>query len=432
MKKNNHLTLEDRIIIEQKLNQKASFKSIAYELGKDPTTISKEVRNHIQFRKKGCYGKTFNDCVYRKNCLSRYLCGSRKCTRYCPFCKSHPCSSLCTSYKQEICSKLSKPPYTCNGCLQRNSCTLEKRIYSASQAQNEYKLTLSESRQGLQITNDELKRLDSIISPLILKGQSLHNICTNHRDDIMLGERSIYSYVNSGLFKARNIDMPRVVRMGKRKAIKNKFKVDKLCRHGRTYQDYVSYMREHPDSPVVQMDTVEGHKGGKVLLTLHFPIPQLMLAFIRDYNTSQSVIDIFNQLYLRIHPDIFCSLFPVLLGDNGSEFSNPSAIERDPQGRQRSHVFYCDPQSPYQKGAVENNHLLIRRILPKGSSFDNLTQEDVSLMMSHINSYSRSNLGDKTPYEVFASLYGEKTLERMGISFIEADDVILRPSLFKK
>lgn len=164
---------------------------------------------------------------------------------------------------------------------------------------------------------------------------------------------------------------------------------------------------------------------------LHFTIPQLMLAFIRDANTSQSVIDVFDRLYKELNPDVFCRLFQVLLGDNGSEFSNPSAIEMDSQGNQRTRIFYCDPQASYQKGAAENNHTLIRRIIPKGTSLDDFMQEDITLMMNHINSYKRLNLGDKSPYEVFASLYGEEILKKMDVELIPPDKVILRPSLLK-
>jgi len=308
---------------------------------------------------------------------------------------------------------------------------LEKRIYSAVHAQREYEAVRSESRQGVQLTEEDALRLDSLLSPLLMKGQSLHHICANHADEIMLNERSLYNYVDNGIFTARNIDMPRIVRMGRRKKKKDSFKVDKKCRIGRTYQDFLQFMTEHPGLPIVEMDSVEGRKGGKVLLTLHFIIPQLMLAFIRDANTSQSVIDIFNRLYLELYPDTFCGLFQVLLGDNGSEFSNPSAIERDLQNNQRTRVFYCDPQAPFQKGAAENNHALIRRIIPKGTSLDRFTQEDITLMMNHVNSYGRANLGDKTPYEVFASLYGEDILRRMGIELIPPDKVTLRPSLLK-
>lgn len=432
MNKNRHLIQDERITIEHRLKERESFKGIGRELSKDPTTITKEVKNHIQFRKTGCYGKSFNDCLYRKDCTVRHLCGSQRCRRNCGFCNSYPCSTICPDYRQEVCQRLLKPPYVCNGCELKSSCTLEKRIYSAAHAQKEYEAVRSESRQGIQLTEEEALRLDSLVSPLIMRGQSLHHICVSHADETMLNERTLYNYVDNGLFTARNIDMPRVVRMGKRKRKKDQFKVDKKCRIGRTYLDFLKFMGEHPGLPIVEMDSVEGKKGGKVLLTLHFVIPQLMLAFIRDANTSQTVIDIFNRLYMDLHPAVFGELFQVLLGDNGSEFSNPTAIELDTQGIFRTRVFYCDPQAPYQKGAAENNHSLIRRIIPKGTSLDCFTQEDITLMMNHINSYSRPNLGDKTPYEVFACLYGEEIIKKMDAEPIPADKVTLRPSLLKK
>lgn len=424
-----HLTYEERLIIEQGLGERDSFKGIG--LGKDPTTVAKEVRNHIQFRKTGSYGRAFNDCMIRKDCTIRYLCGKRECKRNCSFCSLRSCTTLCSLYRKKVCQRLLKPPYVCNGCKDRISCTLEKRIYSAARAQKEYEQVRSESRQGIQLTEEDGLRLDALITPLIKKGQSLHHICVNHMDEIMVDERTLYNYVDMGLFRARNIDMPRVVRMGKRKRKKVQFKVDKKCRIGRTYQDFLKFMEEHPGLPVVEMDSLEGRTAGKVMLTLHFTVAQLMLAFIRDANTSQSVIDIFNQLYRELKPAVFRKLFQVLLGDNGSEFSNPSAIEFDAEGIRRAWVFYCDPQAPYQKGAAENNHALIRRIIPKGTSLDGFTQEDIVLMMNHINSYRRPNLGDKSPYEVFACLYGEDTLKKMGVELIPPDEVTLHPSLLK-
>ena len=167
-------------------------------------------------------------------------------------------------------------------------------------------------------------------------------------------------------------------------------------------------------------------------MTLYFTVPQLMLAFIRDANTSQSVIDIFDRLYLELGPDTFRKLLPVLLCDNGSEFSNPSAIEFDSHGQRRTRVFYCDPQAPYQRGAAENNHALIRRIIPKGRTLDDFTQQDITLVMSHINSYVRPNLGDKTPYWAFASFYGNEIIRRMNVDLIPPDKVTLHPSLLRK
>ena len=128
------------------------------------------------------------------------------------------------------------------------------------------------------------------------------------------------------------------------------------------------------------MDSVIGRVEGKCLLTIHFVETSLMLAFLRDSNTSASVIQIINLLDKVLGNEDFSRLFPVILTDNGSEFSNPKAIEkRDTIPCSRTNVFYCDPSAPYQKGACEVNHELIRRILPKGSSFDDLTQKDIFL-----------------------------------------------------
>lgn len=419
-------------MIEQYLNTRMSFKGIGKELSKDPTTIAKEVKNHIFFKRSGAYGRPFNDCINRNLCTSKNICDKLACIdRLCKFCAATSCTTCCIIYQKEVCSHLSKTPYVCNGCSFRRNCTLEKRLYIASDAQKEYEAVRSEARQGIQLTEADAHRLDSIISPLLRKGQSLHHIYIHHKDEIMYDERSLYNYVDYGIFSAKNIDMPRKVRISRRKP-KKIYKVDKACRIGRSYNDFILFMQSHPYFPIVEMDSVEGTKGGKILLTLHFTIPQFMLAFIRDVNTSQSVIDIIDQLYLELRPDVFCDMFKVLLGDNGSEFSNPRAIEFDKQGNRRTHVFYCDPSSPFQKGAAENNHSLIRRIIPKGKSLNIYTQHDINLMMNHINSYGRNNLGNKTPYEIFASLYGEEILRKMGAIFIPPDEVTLHPSLLKK
>jgi len=143
-------------------------------------------------------------------------------------------------------------------------------------------------------------------------------------------------------------------------------------------------MNDHPDTPVTQLDSVEGKKGGKVLLTIHFVKAGLMLAFLRGHNDSQSVINIFDALYLELRPDRFMNIFKLCLADNGTEFSNPKAIEFDKQGDRRTQLFYCDPGAPYQKGSAERNHGFIRYFIPKGKDISSYSQADISLMMDHI------------------------------------------------
>ena len=429
--KQKHLDLKSRFVIEHSLDSSLSFKAIARELHKDCTTISKEVRNHLIFKKTGSFGRPFNDCSLRFDCDIYHLC--LDCTNHsgrpCKFCGR--CLSSCISYKKETCRKLSRPPYVCNGCSKKRSCTLEKRFYFATSAQREYELTRSESRSGFAISEAELAHLDSVVSPLLLKGQSIHHVAQNHADSIMCSEKTLYTYIDNNLLTARNIDLPRKVRLRPRKSKPVPLKVDKACRVGRTWKDYCDHIILHPDTPVVQIDSVEGIKGGKVLLTVHFVNSSLMLAFLRDSNDSQSVIDIFDRLYLELRPDIFMELFPVILADNGSEFSNPSRIEFDSLGNLRTRLFYCDPSAPYQKGAAENNHEFIRRIIPKGTDLALYTQDQISLMMSHINSYLRKALGNKSPYDTFAFQYGTEPLEKFGLRRIPCDEITLSPELLK-
>jgi len=181
------------------------------------------------------------------------------------------------------------------------------------------------------------------------------------------------------------------------------------------------------------MDSVEGRKGGKVLLTIHFVNTSFMLAYIRDHNDSQSVIDIFNMIQSVIGITKFKELFVVILTDNGSEFSNPSEIEYDSNtGEQRTKIFYCHPSSPFEKGSCEVNHELLRRILPKGQSFDDLKQKDINLIMSHINSYKRNKLNNKSPIELFSFIYGNETIDKLEIQEVESNKVSLSPQLLKK
>jgi len=310
---------------------------------------------------------------------------------------------------------------------------LEKFIYRASDAHHIYKETLSGSRDGINISTEELNRLDAIISPLLCKGQSPHAICLNNKDAIMLDEKTVYRYVKAGLLTARPLDLPRIIRMRPRRK-KKALKVDRTCRQDRTYADFLAFLEQNPDVPIVQMDSVEGKKGAgeKVLLTIHFTEPQLMLAFLRDANTARSVTEIFNDLYRRLGRETFRTLFQLCLGDNGSEFSDPTAIERDSHGNLRARIFYCDPSAPYQKGAIENNHSLLRRIIPKGTSLNSYTQEDIDLLINHINSYPRKKLNDRSPYQSFNFLHGPDVLETLGVRYISPNEITLTPKLLKR
>lgn len=432
MANNKHLTLDNRITIEAMLHDKASFKAIADALDKDPSTISNEIRSHLVFRRVGGMRTGYNSCSLRFTCSHSRICSPCHSERKFSLCRRcSMCNAFCKDFQMETCKRLSKPPYVCNGCGLRYSCSLEKRFYHAQDAHKEYRLVLSESRSGISLSEDEIRYLDEIVTPLIRKKQSPHHICVTNRDSIMVSERTIYRLIDSRILSAMNMDLPRKVRYSARRQSVH-VKVDKACRIGRDYDCFTAYMKEHPLLPVTELDSVEGTKGGRVLLTIHFVKAELMLAFVREHNDSQSVIDIFERLYLVLRPDRFMEIFKVCLADNGSEFSNPSAIELDRQGNLRTRIFYCDPSAPYQKGSAERNHEFIRMFIPKGSSLDRFSQTDISLMMDHINSYSRESLGNKCPYEMFEFLYGREILDLLGCHRIPPQEVTLGRSIFSK
>lgn len=430
MPKGKHLTLNDRQSIQMGLNEGLNFREIAESICKDQSTVSKEVRNHIVSKRT----EQFNPCDKFKEC-DHYGDICHKCrkewSRYCRNCKYAVCSETCPDFIPKICKRVLHPPYVCNGCGERHGCKLERHLYEAKAAQKAYEETLSQSRKGFAISYEELKRLDDIVSPLIRQGQSIHHICQNNADIIMFDEKTIYNYIDAGLLSVCNIDLPRKVRYRVRKK-KGTLRVDKKCHIGRTYEDFLDFLSVCPDTAVVEMDSVEGRKGGKVLLTIYFRNCELMLAFIRDANTARSVTDVFNLLDGLLGRDVFRTLFPVILTDRGSEFTDPSAVECDENGEIRTKIFYCDPQRSDQKGGCEVTHEMIRRVLPKGTSFDELIQDDIDLMMSHINSYARKKLANRSPYQLFSSFFGEDLLKKLRIKQIPPNDINLTPKLLKK
>lgn len=425
-----HMTDEERKLIENWLEGGMSLKSIAAELGRSTSTISREIRARTVPSGKSAYGRTANRCLFRKGCIKRQLCeDSPDCTRRCSSCKN--CNSVCPDFEEEICIRLYDPPYCCNGCGKERECTLRKSYYLHRKAHEAYREKLVESRTGANISEDELRALDELVSPLLKQGQSPHHIYENNKDRMPVSEKSIYRYVDGNLLSAKTMDLPRVCRLKPRKSKPVRHKVDTGCRIGRTYADFRNFVID-TGCAIVEMDSVIGRIGGKALLTLLFKQSDFMLAFIRDRNTSQSVIDCFNDMYEALGGDTFRKLFPVVLADNGSEFSNPKALEFDAQGSRRTNIFYCDPNASFQKPNVELNHEFIRRILPKGTSFDRLVQDDIDLMMSHINSYSREKLNDMSPADIFRFLYGPSLLEKLGQRNIPANEIVLKPSLLKK
>ena len=431
--KNRHLSTEDRLIIESGLKEGLSFKSIALQIGKDPTTVSKEVKLH-RYEKQRNLSYTPNICQYRTSCVKSEHCHRKGCDiTKCRKCVK--CNDYCKDFKKLVCDRLSRAPLVCNGCKDYQFCRLDKYLYDARRADMHYEFTLSDSRTGINMSESDFVELDNLVSPLVKKGQSVSSILINHGDEIVVSDRTLYRYVDKNLFSVRNIDLPRKVRYKKRKARKDKKsqKDNPIRKKGREYSDFVEYVNTNTRVHVAQMDTVEGRKGvrQKCLLTLQLPDQRLLLSYIMDSQTVDCVKTVLDSIELNLGKELFNTMFPVILTDNGSEFKNPELIEQSVFGGRRTMVFFCDPYSSFQKGEIENNHEMIRRIIPKGVSMNCYTQKEIGLMTDHINSYARKSLDGLTPYQAAYRNFGRLAMAKLGLHRIEPDSVTLKPSLLE-
>ena len=395
-----HLSYEDRKNIEDGLNENKSINQIAKELCRSHSTILREIDRN----KKYSEPSTWNN--YKIN---------------------HPDLDL-------SCERLKHSPYVCNGCKSRSGCRKVRWTYYAREADNSYKEVKSEARKGINLTPEEVYKINSILTPLIKKGQTINHLYINHPDILDFSKPSFYNYVNNGVFEFSPLDFPRIVKYKKRKNSKNRrTRKEREILINRKYDDFQKFISNHPDFNIVEMDTVEGLKDeNDCFLTLLWRKSKFMLIFKLENQTTEEVSRIFNILQTLIPYDDYKRLFEVILTDNGHEFFDVLNIEcMHSTGEQVTKLFFCDPHMSCQKGMIEKNHEFIRYILPKGSSFKNITQEDCDLFMNNINSLCRDSLNGKSPYEAMLFLCDEYVLKSLNCYYIKPDEVILNDSLLK-
>ncbi|NLB78423.1 MAG: helix-turn-helix domain containing protein, partial [Clostridiaceae bacterium] len=345
-------------------------------------------------------------------------------------CTKKPCVRKCELYEEPKCNRRDKSPGACNKCNEYNKCHFDKYIYNAEYADKEYRSDLVDYRQGINLTTKECDSIAQIIAPLLKQGQSVHQIISAH-PEITQSQRTLYSYIESGVFKEFGVDCFSLKEQVNRKQFKNKYKKRKEPANfeGRRYKDYLAFCLENPETPTVEMDTLYNNPSGPYLQTFQFAKVPFMIGFLHSEKTNESMANRIDWLQDRLGAELFSKLFPLLLTDRGVEFEKHQLFELDKSGNTRLRIFYCDPMQSSQKPHVENNHNYVRDIIPNSYPLDCLTQDDIDLMFSHINSAPRLSLGDKSPFEVFSFIYGEEAVKCLNIRKIERDDVILKPYL---
>ena len=393
-----HLSYEDRKNIEDGLNNNKSVNQISKELNRSHSTILREIdRNKVYYKPSN-----WNNCYNDKN-------------------------------KAYSCNKLSKPPHVCNGCKSRSGCRKERYTYYARKAHDSYKDLISSCRQGINLTDEEIYNINKIITPLIKKGQTTNHLYINHPEILNFSKVSFYNYVNNGVFEFGPLDFPRIVKLKKRKNYKRRSRKEREFLIGRKYEDFIEFITKNPDLNIVEMDTVEGlHSDSKCILTLFWRKSKFMLMFLLENQTTSEVTKIFEYLQQTLLEDDYKKLFQVILTDNGHEFYDVINIECNHKtGEKITHVFYCDPSASWQKGGIEKNHEFIRYVLPKKTTFKNLTQNDCNIIANHINSLCRESLNNNCPFNAMLFLCNEKVLNTLNMYYIEPDEVQLNKNLLK-
>ncbi len=290
--------------------------------------------------------------------------------------------------------------------------------------------TLSDSREGIPLNKQEFHDADAIISKGIKKGQRLYHIMQTY--DVNISMSSAYRYLHKDYLSVGKLDMPRVVKFKARKQYRIAG-VPKAAKVGRTYDDFRVYIDEHEIRHWVEMDTVIGRVGGKVIMTFNFTQMNFMFGLLLDGKSAVCAAEKIRATKekMRLSGFRFGDVFPILLTDNGGEFTNVAAFTNYAEGIPETRLYFCDPYRSSQKPKVEKNHTIFRDIIPKGESFDCFTQDTVNLIFSHVNGSKRKVLNGKSPYELFSFLYGETLAALLGIVYIPVEDVVQTDKLLK-
>lgn len=418
--KNLHLTVQERIIIEKGIENGSTKAAIALTIGKDKSTVGKEIKKHRELVHKSSYKI---NCANMKNCSHNHVCDN------------------CADFKPFTCNRRDRSPGACNGCSKYTHCRYDKYRYKADFSHKKYREDLVDSRTGINMSYEECKAMADIIVPLIKAGHSPYHIVTNH-PELNISEKTLYKYIENGIFREfglLDIDLRIKTKRKIAKKASNKYKKreDKKYLNGRTYDDFINYTAENKNLSVVEMDTVYNNGStGPFMQTFKFLDYSFMFIVYQEEKTAKSMVEGVDLLEKILGKDLFSEEVAIIKTDRGSEFCDAEGFEKEENESRRTRIFYCDPMASGQKGSLENNHKEIRYICPKENDLNDLglnSQEKANLIVSHINSQSKEHLKGKSPLEVMEfmnpALY--QKFKDFGIERINKDNIVLKPYLLK-
>lgn len=430
-----HITLEDRNVIECDLNNKRSLSAIAKRIGRDVSTVRREILRNRRFDGKSTLKKRDkNDCARLKTCKVRALCRDGCHVRLCRLC-GKACHAYCDEYVPRECDRTARAPFVCNGCFRYSSCILPRYKYSARSADELARRRAIESRQGIDLTREEMELLVATVKEGLALGQSIHHIFETN--ELPCSERSFYRYVENEQVPILSIELAKKVRYKKRKRRKDEDEAHESGFYlGRTYDDMLAIPAEERDW-ITEVDTVCGKlRDSKCILTLHRKDIHFQIYLLLPDKTKRSVVSALDWLEAcctdpDTGEDRFPELFGLMLLDRGCEFDAIEEMEgsKDDRGKKRCACYFADPSRPDQKGAAEKNHVELRKILPKGTSFDGLDAATLAEICCHVNSTVRRGCGNATPFDLAALMFPKYLFENLGLRRVPAKDVIAAPNI---
>ena len=427
-----HLDIEKRKLIEHGLDEGRTLTYIAEQAGVRVSTVRREIiRNRRNEGHSLAKGADKNDCAHLKSCMLKCICGNesvyRGCEkRLCKRCELLRCQNLCNDYEKRVCKRVLKAPFTCNNCGRFGRCTLERWRYSAETAQYQAKKRSHDARCGIDMTKDEMDFLVERVREGLKQGQSIHHIFAT--EDMPCSERSFYRHVHNEDVPILPIELAKKVKYKKRKKAKSTSHKSGFYA-GHEYEDYLA-LPEEDRAMTTEVDTVWGKKKDrKSILSLHRVDLHFQPYLLLQARATTEVITALDWLEMCLEGR-FSEFFGLMLLDRGTEFDDIAGIERSCLGEgTRCAAYFTDPSRPDQKGAAEKNHVELRKLLPKGTSFENLDSYTLAEICSHVNSSVRKGCGDTSPMQLAQLVMPASLFENLGLRLIPPQDVIGAPGI---
>ena len=419
--KNKALTLDERRVIETGIRSGSTKTAIAETIGKDKSTVGKEIRRHRILKHK---------CAMPLECSNYARCRFHR-----------HCLVSCEAYQKFSCKRRDRSPGACNGCERYSRCRFDKYYYDAAAAHDEYRKELVDSREGVNLTVPQAKEMAAVVKPLLEQGHSPYQI-VHDNPGLGISEKTLYNYISQQVFSVAgiyDIDLRRKVSRKPPKKLAKAYKKrePRAFLKGREHRDFEAYREGHPEARILQMDTVYNNvSDGPFIQTFKFIGLGLMVAVFHESKTAADMVRGLDALDSALGSTLFNEHAHILLTDRGTEFSDAEGLEVRGDSTRRCRVFYCDPMQSGQKGSLENNHELLRYICPKETDLRaiGLTGQDkLNLALSHINSSSVESLAGKSPIEFTKFMYPAlwEKLHAFGIREIPRNEIILKPYLLK-